>query len=149
MNKLRTSFKKFLMGHLSARSKIVHFCLKKNLTSNGSKPIRLLTRNYKHLIPFYPQPRLLAARFLADLKQLFCCPPAALTRKKRVDTKGDQNQLYYRFNPIGVLTQNMRLWQMIAYRQVFNLMEQIFDIGHLLSWKKTAKVNFTSKPIPQ
>ena len=45
-------------------------------------------------------------------------PPAAaaLTWKKGVDTKGDQNQPYYRSNPIGVLTQNMTRWQMIAYR---------------------------------
>ena len=27
-----------------------------------------------------------------------------------------KNQLYYRFNTIRVLTQNMKLWQMIAYR---------------------------------
>ena len=51
-------------------------------TSNRSTPIRVLTRNYRHLIPLYPYPRLLAARFSADLKQLFCCPPAALTRKE-------------------------------------------------------------------
>ena len=44
MNKLWTSFKKFLMSHLSARSNLVNFCSTKNLTSNGSKPIRVLTR---------------------------------------------------------------------------------------------------------
>ena len=44
MNKLWTSFKKFHMGHLSARSNLVNFCSTKNLTSNGSKPIRVLTR---------------------------------------------------------------------------------------------------------
>ena len=44
MSKLWTSFKKFLMSHLSARSNLVNFCSTKNLTSNGSKPIRVLTR---------------------------------------------------------------------------------------------------------
>ena len=52
-------------------------------TSNRSKPIGVLTRNYRHLIPLYPYPRLLAARFSADFRQLFVCPPAAaLTRKE-------------------------------------------------------------------
>ena len=39
-------------------------------TWNRSKPIRVLTQNYRHIIPFSPHPRLLAARFSADLKQL-------------------------------------------------------------------------------
>ena len=37
-------FKKFLMRHLSARSSLLNFCPKQKLTSNGSKPIGLLTR---------------------------------------------------------------------------------------------------------
>ena len=44
MNKLWTSFKKFLMSNLSARLNLVNFSPTKNLTSNGSKPIRVLTR---------------------------------------------------------------------------------------------------------
>ena len=38
------SFKRFLMTPLSARSTLVNFTLKKNLTSNSSKPIGILTR---------------------------------------------------------------------------------------------------------
>ena len=72
---------------------------------------------------------------------------ASFTSTVRKTKKWLQKKLYNRFNPIGVLTQNMTLWQMIAYRQVFNLTEEIFDIGQLLGLKKTAKVNFASKPI--
>ena len=58
-----------------------------------------------------------------------------------------QKKLYYRFNPIGLLTQNMTPWQMIAYTWVFNLTGEIFALGQLPSLKKTAKVNFAFKPI--
>ena len=58
-----------------------------------------------------------------------------------------QKELYYRFNPIRLLTLNMTPWQMIAYTKVFNPTKEIFDIGQLLGLKKTAKVNFALKPI--
>ena len=38
------SFERFLMAPLNARSTLVNFSLTKNLASNGSKPIRVLTR---------------------------------------------------------------------------------------------------------
>ena len=41
---LQTTFERFLMSCWSARSNLVFFFLKKNLTSNGPKPIRVLTR---------------------------------------------------------------------------------------------------------
>ena len=41
---LLTTFERFLMTLSSARSNLVNFSPKKNLTSNGSKPIRVLTR---------------------------------------------------------------------------------------------------------
>ena len=44
MEKRWISFKQILMSHLSARSNLVNFYSKKNLTSNGCKPIRVLTR---------------------------------------------------------------------------------------------------------
>ena len=37
---------------------------------------------------------------------------------------------------------------MIAYEQVFNRTDPIFDIAQLLDREKTGKVNFVSKPIP-
>ena len=40
---LLPTFERFLMTPLSARSTLVNFTLKKNLTSNGSKPIRVLS----------------------------------------------------------------------------------------------------------
>ena len=43
MDKLWISFKQFLMSLLSARSNLVNCFLKKNLTSNGSKPLGVLT----------------------------------------------------------------------------------------------------------
>ena len=44
MDSLWTNFERFSMTHLSARYILVEFFQKKNLTSNGSKPIRVLTR---------------------------------------------------------------------------------------------------------
>ena len=44
MESLWTNFEVFSMTHLRARYNLVDFFEKKNLTSNGSKPIRVLTR---------------------------------------------------------------------------------------------------------
>ena len=44
MESLWTNFEVFSMTHLRARYNLVDFFEKKNLTSNGSKPTRVLTR---------------------------------------------------------------------------------------------------------
>ena len=64
-------------------------------TSNRSKPIRVLTRKYRHLIPFYPHPRLPAAPFPADLKHLFrtaAAAAAATTRKREGRHEGGKSR---------------------------------------------------------
>ena len=67
-------------------------------TSNRSKPIRVLTRKYRHLIPFYPHPRLPAARFSVDLKQLFRTAAAATTERRGSTRRG-------KITPIRLVTQ--------------------------------------------
>ena len=57
-----------------------------------------------------------------------------------------ENELYYRSKPIKVLTQIMSFWEMIVYVYVFNRNEPVFGIGQLLGRRKTAKVDFASKP---
>ena len=44
MKGTKTKSQRFLMSSCNATSNIVHFGLKKNLTSNGCKPIRLLSK---------------------------------------------------------------------------------------------------------
>ena len=58
------------------------------------------------------------------------------------------NELLHRSKTIRVLTQNLSFWQMIAYKKIFHCTKPVFDISQLLSRKKTAKVKFSSKPIP-
>ena len=69
---------------------------------------------------------------------------ASFTSRVRKTKTWLQKKLYYRFNPIRVLTQNMKLWQMIAYRQVFNLKE-IFCYWSTPGPEKNCKGQFYPK----
>ena len=54
------------MSNLSARLNLVNFCPTKNLTSNGSKPIRVLTRTKSSC----SDERLTNAKALPDFQQI-------------------------------------------------------------------------------
>ena len=87
MDNLQKNFERFPMTPLSDRYNLVDFFKKKNLTSNGSKPIGVLTRTKSSC----SDERLPIGYSLHDFQQnrsnFFSAPPTALTtRRKGVDT---------------------------------------------------------------
>ena len=67
---LSTTFGRFVMTCYYARSNVITFFQNKILTSNGCKPIRVLTNTKRYLIRVYLYPRLQHTQFWATLKQL-------------------------------------------------------------------------------
>ena len=85
---LYTTFERFFMTASSARSNIANFSLKKNLSSNGCKPIRVLTRTKSWTSANHLSIGYLLPNFQPHRSNFFAPPPPQRPGSKGVDTLG-------------------------------------------------------------
>ena len=146
----QTTFERFLMTTSSARSILVNFSPKKNLTSNRSKPIRVLTRIWSscsddRLSNAYSLSEFQAHRSNFVIHFFF----SLSTRQKGVDTMGDMASFQMNLKNVAdwhSLDHNIKIYNhpetfsaMFARFQLFayNLINYIFLNGVFVQRKQT------------
>ena len=136
------SFERFLMAHWSARSTLVNFTLRKNLTSKRCIPIKVLTTHENLLYRLAHTHRLIAAWFLADLQD-----PFWLTSPFFFHYQAGRGSTRWKTVPIGLLCQ-FPLLAITAYTHVtccWNLSR--FETTFFWPTNKDSIQNKSFKPI--